>query len=168
MPKQHFCPQCHEPVRPEPYYRMENRTPTMDAKKLKQALKSLRLFGACRDCLSRKMAEATARDNIRIAEVVSTWKGQNVTADRPMSQIETITSLHCDGCLDAVALRLGLLKVHPSTGLIWRDERSEFYLDTLYEQLRVESWRWADYPMTHLATAARNNGNRHYKEYQER
>ena len=140
----------------------------MDAKKLKQALKSLRLFGACRDCLSRKMTEATARDNIRIAEVVSTWKGQNVTADRPMSQIETITTLHCDGCLDAVALRLGLLKVHPSTGLIWRDERSEFYLDTLYEQLRVESWRWADYPMTHLATAARNNGNRHYKEYQER
>jgi len=56
------------------------------------------------------MAEATARDNIRIAEVVSTWKGQNVTADRPMSQIETITSLYCDGDLDAVALRLGLLK----------------------------------------------------------
>ena len=81
----------HKPEEPEPYLPREFRSPTADARKLREAKRWLKRLGRCRACHKKISTEPDPTSIIKINTFVAEYK-KGLTAVR-LSGYETIMSL---------------------------------------------------------------------------
>jgi len=161
--EQGVCPLCNEPVKPEPYHRREFRSPTADARKLREAKRWLKMFRRCSKCLNEEFrrGQAIQFQALKINQLLAEYKK---TAE--LSHSGVIDALYSTGGAHAVALHLGLL-ANPKDGRkVSYEIFSDYSAGATYEHRTLDAidylvhlddhWKSASDPAAYLAVSVRN------------